>query len=158
MLGGLYQSVLRSELTHRFGVAWGPIVNGQAEIAGIPKELLAVFSKRAAAIDVALAAKIDEFRQRQGRDPSGRERGAMSREASVDTRSRKSADGPADLVARWEREAADAGWTIDQLLDAVEDAARTPEPSSSMTVADVVTMVSAQHSSWGPGRCGAGDL
>jgi hypothetical protein len=42
MLGGLYQSVLRSELTHRFGVAWGPIVNGQAEIAGIPKELLAV--------------------------------------------------------------------------------------------------------------------
>ena len=42
MLGGLYQSVLRSELTHHFGVAWGPIVNGQAEIAGIPKELLSV--------------------------------------------------------------------------------------------------------------------
>ena len=45
MLGGLYQSVLRSELTHRFGVAWAPIVNGQAEIAGMPKELLSVFSK-----------------------------------------------------------------------------------------------------------------
>ena len=37
MLGGLYQSVLRSELTHRFGVEWGPIVNGQAEIAGMPE-------------------------------------------------------------------------------------------------------------------------
>ena len=48
MLGGLYQSVLRNELTHRFGVEWGPIVNGQAEIAGVPKDLLAVFSKRAA--------------------------------------------------------------------------------------------------------------
>ena len=35
-LGGLYQSVLRAELTHRYGVAWGPIVNGQAEIAGMP--------------------------------------------------------------------------------------------------------------------------
>ena len=52
MLGGLYQSVLRNELAHRLGVEWGPIVNGQAEIAGVPKELLAVFSKRAAAIDV----------------------------------------------------------------------------------------------------------
>jgi hypothetical protein len=46
MLGGLYQSVLRSELTDRFGVAWAPIVNGQAEIAGMPKELMSVFSKR----------------------------------------------------------------------------------------------------------------
>ena len=54
MLGGLYQSVLRNELTHRLGVEWEPIVNGQAEIAGVPKDLLAVFSKRAAAIDDAL--------------------------------------------------------------------------------------------------------
>ena len=51
MLGGLYQSVLRAELTHRLGVDWRPIVNGQAEIAGIPDELLAVFSKRTADID-----------------------------------------------------------------------------------------------------------
>ena len=68
MLGGLYQSVLRNELTHRLGVEWGPIVNGQAEIAGIPKDLLAVFSKRAAAIDDAMAVKLDEFRHREGRD------------------------------------------------------------------------------------------
>ena len=51
MLGGLYQSVLRAELTHRFGVEWRPIVNGQAEIAGVPDELLDVFSKRTADID-----------------------------------------------------------------------------------------------------------
>ena len=56
MLGGLYQSVLRNELADRFGVEWAPIVNGQAEIAGVPKDLLAVFSKRAAAIDDAMAA------------------------------------------------------------------------------------------------------
>ena len=43
-LGGLYQSVLRAELTHRYGVAFEPIVNGQAEITGVPTELLAVFS------------------------------------------------------------------------------------------------------------------
>ena len=28
MLGGLYQSVLRNELTHRFGIAWGDIDKG----------------------------------------------------------------------------------------------------------------------------------
>src|SRR4051794_24612532 len=44
-IGGLYQSVLRAELSQRFGVAFGPIVNGQAEIAGVPVELLDVFSK-----------------------------------------------------------------------------------------------------------------
>ena len=126
MLGGLYQSVLRSELTHRFGVEWGPIVNGQAEIAGMPKELLAVFSKRAADIDVALAAKVDEFRQRQGCDPSGRERAAMTREASADTRGRKSGHGAADLATRWQREAADAGWTVEQLVAEIEEAARNP--------------------------------
>ena len=54
MLGGLYQSVLRAELTHRLGVEWRPIVNGQAEIAGIPDELRAVFSKRSVDIDIAL--------------------------------------------------------------------------------------------------------
>ena len=36
VLGGLYQSVLRAELAHRYGVAWEPIVNGQAELAGMP--------------------------------------------------------------------------------------------------------------------------
>ena len=68
MLGGLYQSVLRAELTHRLGVDWRPIVNGQAEIAGVPDELLAVFSKRTADIDDALADKLDDFRQREGRE------------------------------------------------------------------------------------------
>jgi hypothetical protein len=32
-LGGIYQSVLRAELTHRYGVAFEPIVNRQAEIS-----------------------------------------------------------------------------------------------------------------------------
>ena len=70
MLGGLYQSVLRAELTHRYGIGWEPIVHGQAEIAGMPAELLEAFSKRAGQVDAALAVKVNEFRQRQGRDPT----------------------------------------------------------------------------------------
>ena len=149
MLGGLYQSVLRAELTHRFGVEWRPIVNGQAEIAGVPNELIAVFSKRSGDIDVALADKVDEFRQRQGREPSRWERGAMSREAAADTRSRKSGHGAADLTTRWQTEAAEVGWTGDRLDDDIEQATRNPTPADVMTVTDVVETVSAQHSSWG---------
>jgi conjugative relaxase-like TrwC/TraI family protein len=149
MLGGLYQSVLRSELTHRFGVGWGPIVNGQAEIAGIPKDLLAVFSKRSAAIDVALAAKIDTFRDRHGCEPSQSQHAAMVREAAADTRGHKSGHGATDLVTRWRREAVDAGWTIDQLVAEMQAAARQPTLAVPLTVGGVVAAVSAQHSSWG---------
>ena len=149
MLGGLYQSVLRNELTHRFGVEWGPIVNGQAEIAGVPKDLLAVFSKRAAAIDDAMAVKLDEFRDREGREPSPKERAALEREASADTRGRKSGLGVADLATRWQGEAAEVGWTVERLVERVQRAAADRSPTDSLTVTDVVEAVSAQHSSWG---------
>jgi conjugative relaxase-like TrwC/TraI family protein len=60
-LGGLYQSVLRAELTDRYGVGFAAIVNGQAEIAGIPSELLARFSKRTVEVDRALNRKLAGF-------------------------------------------------------------------------------------------------
>jgi conjugative relaxase-like TrwC/TraI family protein len=105
MLGGVYQSVLRAELTDRYGVGWEPIVNGQAERAGTAAELLEVFSKRAVQVDAALAVKVDEFRARQGRDPTRWERAALCREASADTRRHKSGVGVPDLRTRWESEA-----------------------------------------------------
>ncbi len=36
-LGGLYHPVLRAELTARYGLAFGPILSGQAEIAGVAR-------------------------------------------------------------------------------------------------------------------------
>lgn len=48
--GYLYQAQLRAELTRRFGVEWGPIVNGCADIAGIPDSVIAEFSQRRAEI------------------------------------------------------------------------------------------------------------
>ena len=86
MLGGLYQSVLRAELTHRYGIVWEPVVNGQAEIAGAPAELLEVFSKRTVQVDAALAGQGRRVPSREGRDPSRWERAAMEREAAADTR------------------------------------------------------------------------
>ncbi len=150
MLGGLYQSVLRAELTNRLGVEWRPIVNGQAEIAGLPDELLTVFSKRSADIDEALADKLDDFRTREGREPSRWERAALTREASADTRSRKSGNGHADLTTRWENEATAVGWTAELLDASIDEAAAAAhlDPSDQLIVADVVDAVSQQRSSW----------
>ena len=60
----------------------------------MPAELLEVFSKRTAQVDAALAAKVAEFRERQGRDPTAWERAALTREAAVDTRAHKSDTDP----------------------------------------------------------------
>ncbi len=48
--GVLYQAQLRHELTVRLGVAWEPVVNGLADIAGIDRELIDDFSQRRQAI------------------------------------------------------------------------------------------------------------
>ena len=86
-----------------------------------------MFSKRSGDIDVALAAKVDEFRHREGREPSRWERAALTREAAADTRSRKSGHGAADLATRWQTEAAEVGWTVDRLDDDIEQAAAQPD-------------------------------
>jgi conjugative relaxase-like TrwC/TraI family protein len=148
-LGGLYQSVLRAELTHRYGVAWGPIENGQAEIAGMPAELLDAFSKRTAQVDAALAEKVDEFRDREGRDPSRWERAALTREAASDTRATKTHASTADLSSRWRDEATAMGWSPERLVTAMRSAAqeaRVREPS--LPLAEVLELLSASGSTW----------
>jgi conjugative relaxase-like TrwC/TraI family protein len=150
MLGGLYQSLLRSELTARFGVDWAPIVTGQAEIVGAPKELLRAFSKRSAVIDQALTVKVAEFVGREGRDPSRFERAAMQREAAKDTRPKKSGNGVPGLVTRWRAEAEAVGWTAEQLTEAVITAGRAqPEqPVARLTVEEVVESLGVKASTW----------
>ena len=151
MLGGLYQSVLRAELTHRFGVAWEPIVNGQAELAGAPAELLTMFSKRTGTIDRVLAVRLAEFRVREGRDPSRFEHAAIARQVAADTRGRKSGHGVADLVTRWQSEAAEIGWTAQRLDAEFEQAARDVtdlSPGATLSIDEVIDRVSESRSSW----------
>jgi conjugative relaxase-like TrwC/TraI family protein len=148
-LGGLYQSVLRAELTHRYGVAWGPVEHGQAELAGIPSELLATFSKRTAQVDAALIEKLEKFRAREGRDPSRWERAALTRQAAQDTRAAKTDANPVDLAERWLDEARAAGWTPARLQQSITEARRVdPYERSGITVNDVVEHLSTSGSSW----------
>nr|MDQ3352849.1 AAA family ATPase [Actinomycetota bacterium] len=106
--GVIYQTVLRSELTRRLGVEWGPLRNDVADLAGIPAEVVRMFSKRRVEIEAEL-------------DRRGMAGAAAAREAMLTTRTPKvEIDGDA-LTARWCDEAATVGFgpdDIDRLLTA----------------------------------------
>jgi conjugative relaxase-like TrwC/TraI family protein len=149
VLGGLYQSVLRAELTHRYGIAWGSLEHGQAEIVGVPRELLKVFSKRTAQVDAELTDKIESFRVREGRDPSRWERAVLTRHAAEDTRAIKTHASPADLADRWLDEAATANWTTDALCQSMTTAAgRAPDRRPGLAINDVIEHLSTHGSTW----------
>jgi conjugative relaxase-like TrwC/TraI family protein len=148
-LGGLYQSVLRAELTARYGVSFGEIVKGQAEIAGMPEGLLEEFSKRTVQVERAYQRLLADFHTREGRDPTSKEAGAMGRRAAEDTRGHKSGHGVGDLRARWLAAAATVGVTAETLTDSIDAAARNqPEVEQSVTVGEVIGAVAEQRSAW----------
>jgi hypothetical protein len=108
--GFVYQAVLRGELTRTLGVAWGPVRNGQADIAGLPPELLRLFSKRRQQIEAQL--------ERVGLDGP-----AAAQAATLATRPAKhQPDDGVRLQDRWKAEADAAGFArtvVDGALDRV---------------------------------------
>ena len=145
-LGNVYQSVLRAELTHRYGVSWGPIVNGQAEIAEVPDELLDQFSKRTRQVDDLRTMLLDAFREREGRDPTRREAAGIERDAALDSRPNKSGLPIDQARARWLDEAAQLGWTPERLASRIAQKHARDQPTP--TVDDVLDTLTAQRSTW----------
>lgn len=96
--GALYQAHLRHLLTRDLGVAWEPVVNGYADISGIPRPVIEVFSKRREEIEETVAeAGLSSARAHQA--------------ATLATRQAK--DHPVDagtLRRQWQAEAAAAGF------------------------------------------------
>ena len=107
-----------------------------------------MFSKRAGQVEAALAAKVEEFRHREGRDPTRRERAALSREASADTRAHKSGHGVSDLRSRWAAEAGELGWRPDQLVAAIDAAGQDRAAEPIVSVDEVLDHLSASGSTW----------
>jgi conjugative relaxase-like TrwC/TraI family protein len=97
--GYLYQAALRRELTRRLGVAWQPVANGVADIAGVPRQVIEAFSKRRRQITTRLAER-------------GEHSAKAAQVAALDTRPAKQHQ-PSDqtLRARWRREAGQLGFT-----------------------------------------------
>ena len=147
-LGGLYQSVLRSELTSRYGVAWESILKGQAEIAGIPAEVLETFSKRTRQVEDLRDMLLGAFREREGRDPTKREYAVISREAAADSRRDKTGIPLEELMPRWRGEAEAVGWTGERVLGAARKAARTVTRQPLPTLDALLDQVSVKASTW----------
>ncbi len=104
--GAVYRSVLRNELSKRLGVEWGPVHDGLSEIAGIPKKVRRLFSKRRVEIEIELAR-------------TGQSGPAAAAAASLETRTAKAEPDPELLDERWLAEAASIGYgpvDIDDLL------------------------------------------
>jgi conjugative relaxase-like TrwC/TraI family protein len=116
--GVLYQAQLRWELTRRLGVAWQPVINGVADLAGVDRPLIEAFSARRTAIVEQLAAR-------------GESSAKAAQVATLTTRQAKGVRlAEAELRARWRLEAqplgVDGNW-FRRLLGRASP--RTPDPS-----------------------------
>jgi conjugative relaxase-like TrwC/TraI family protein len=88
--GAVYQAALGAELRTRLGLVFEPAnARGQAEIAGVPTELMTAWSKRAAQIAAEAGPTMDEYEQLLGRDLTRDERAAVMKAAVLKTRPRK---------------------------------------------------------------------
>ncbi|MGH9015363.1 MAG: MobF family relaxase [Acidimicrobiia bacterium] len=76
-VGYLYEAQLRAELTRRLAVDWTPVVNGIADVEGIPHEVLRAFSQRRQQIEMhmeehgetgARAAQVATYATRAAKD------------------------------------------------------------------------------------------
>ncbi len=110
--GAIYQTALRTELTNRLPVTFGPVSeHGQAEIAGTPDELIAEWSTRTAAVMGDAVPTIADAEQALGRPVSAGERARIIKTAVLTTRPVKETEVPeGDLRARWAGQAAGLGW------------------------------------------------
>jgi conjugative relaxase-like TrwC/TraI family protein len=149
--GMVYQAALRVELANRMGVAWTPVdSHGQAEIVGVPDELRALFSKRAAAVEARARELIAEAESKLGREltPKGRRR--IYEVAVLETRTAKERGGEPDegLFDRWRSEAIAAGCDPEHWFEAVLDRQRLPHPERSAIVAEVLDELSTTVSTW----------
>jgi conjugative relaxase-like TrwC/TraI family protein len=118
--GMIYQAALRNEMHQRLGVTFREVnENGQADLAGMPDQLLKLWSKRAASIDAEAAPKIAEYEKLLGRTLSSSERVGVVKTAVLKTRAAKQHPELSALHATWTAEAARVGWTPHRLRTAV---------------------------------------
>ena len=111
--GVVFQAALRQELTQRLGVEWTPAVKDSCEIAGIPRRIIRLFSKRRDEIEAELARL-------------GASGPKAAEAATLATRRTKSLVDAHGIVTRWQQAAEAAGWgqaDLDRLLASV-----TPKP------------------------------
>ncbi|RPF28568.1 MobF family relaxase [Georgenia muralis] len=158
-----YNAVLADRLTGTFGLSWerrerGEDRTAQWEIRGVGEDLIAAFSSRARAIDVATDAKIAAYVAEHGHRPTGRRIVQLRAEATLDTRPEKTIRALSELTAEWRTRARDivggdpTEWA--RTLTTPREPARglalesVPMFLIDQAAADVVDVVAERRSTW----------
>ncbi len=151
-LSRLYHAGLRSELTRRLGVTWAEPVNGIAEMASMPADVLAEFSQRTRAVDERLDDKIERFTESMERAPTPRERWRLEREAVLDSRPPKTDADPITLREEWVTRLADLGVEPERVVGRVVgtpgEAERLDAVTTRLAVKQALTTVAEKQSTW----------
>lgn len=122
LVGG---SVLRTAVSQRLGWSWDRIgENEHAELSGVPSEIAARWSQRRRAVERDATRRVQEFMERNGREPTIDERAMLWDRAAVETRDKKSTLVDPDPHAGWRGEAAELGIDADELIDGLGRAKR----------------------------------
>ncbi|HVM14691.1 MAG TPA: MobF family relaxase [Egibacteraceae bacterium] len=146
----VYSAALRSELTGRLGVSWGPTSDGHAEIDGVPAGILELFSQRTAQVEAKtaelIAGWIDEH---DGAEPDGRTLYRLERAAVRASRpSKRGAVDAETLRAEWVRRARDAGFEALTLPDRQPHLPGATPVGIDEIVAKALETVSSSSSTW----------
>jgi conjugative relaxase-like TrwC/TraI family protein len=126
----IYRATYQRELVRTLGVEWTPADgHGNRELAGVPAELVRLFSKRAGQIDAELDRLTVDGRERTPR---------LVKWAVQATRKPKERETPDTLYGRWRAEAAERGVNADTLVREV--AGRTANRVQDQTVSGDATV------------------
>jgi conjugative relaxase-like TrwC/TraI family protein len=165
--GAIYQAALRTELSSRLGVQFGVVSeHGQAEIAGVPTELLTAWSTRTTAVMAKATPDITQSETDLGRALTGTERARLLKRAVLATRPVKAAHHRDTRQRRtvWATQAAALGWDHHRLLAAITNRSTYPVPGMDKTLdnpaAAVLSATVVDNATHPPGkaRVGVGDV
>ena len=119
--GYLYESHLRYRLSSELGVEWTEVVNGIADVAGVPEEMIDLFSKRSKEIRGRLdevTKRINADRLRLGLPPVEAHSQEALDIAARETRAAKLYHtATPELRAGWHTEVDAAGLDVEQIRD-----------------------------------------
>ena len=140
-------AVLRTALTMRLGWAWGVIDERlHADLAGIPADLLAEWSRRSRAVAKAAADLVSGFESQHRREPTPAERHMLWDQASVDTRQAKGEPVTEDQHERWADEARSLGLEPQDVIAAIgaaQPAQRDTYDRAALSIADAADPAAA---------------
>ncbi len=133
-----YNTRVEVELHRRLGLNFQPRSDADAaaaagkrmirEVVGVPEELLAVWSKRRALIDVRRAALAATFQAEHGRPPTPVEAVKLAQQATLETRDAKHEPrSEAQQRATWRAEATDLLGSTDRVDRLVQSVLAAPE-------------------------------